>query len=225
MYCHRCGNRLISESLFCNRCGAKVEDRDAPPQPRAARAPTHTPRPARRAPVIPAVADEDPPEEYEEDYPEQDYEDYREVSDGGDQVIFSISPTAFEILPSYLIATTLTLIVTAAVAFANTGFVFAVIAAVVFFIMPISRHIRLKHTVYTLTTTKLEIRSGMLSKDSQSIPLRHIDNVEVSETLKERMIGIGDVLIDSAALDTKMVLNNIRSPRAYADMIMNELRN
>jgi hypothetical protein len=49
--------------------------------------------------------------------------------------------------------------------------------------------------------------------------------VEVSETLKERVIGIGDVLIDSAALDSKMVMNNIRDPRKYADMILFELRN
>ena len=127
-------------------------------------------------------------------------------------MIFSINPTFFEVLPSYLLAAVLTLIVTAAVALADGNFLFAVIVAAVFFIMPISRHIRLKYTVYTLTTTKVEIRTGILSKSAQSIPLHHIDNVEVSETLKERMIGIGDVLIDSAALDSKMVLNNIREP-------------
>jgi uncharacterized membrane protein YdbT with pleckstrin-like domain len=83
---------------------------------------------------------------------------------------------------------------------------------------------RLKRTVYTLTVTKLEIRTGIFSKDAKNIPLRHIDNVEVSETLKERLIGIGDVFIDSAALDTKMVLNNIKYPRKYADMIMDQLQ-
>ena len=83
---------------------------------------------------------------------------------------------------------------------------------------------RLKRTVYTLTGAKLEIRTGIFSKDTKNIPLRHIDNVEVSETLKERLIGIGDVLIDSAALDTKMVLNNVKNPRKYADLIMEQLQ-
>jgi hypothetical protein len=32
------------------------------------------------------------------------------------------------------------------------------------------------------------------------------------------------VLIDSAALDTKMVMNNIRDPRKYADLIMEQLQ-
>jgi len=79
--------------------------------------------------------------------------------------------------------------------------------------------------VYTLTTTKVEIRSGILSKSAQSIPLRHIQDVTVSETLKERVIGIGDVLIDSAALDSKMAMNNIRNPRKYANLIMDQLQN
>jgi len=225
MFCHRCGNRLTPESLFCNRCGEKVEKQSATAPPRPAHLATPPPRPARRAPVIPSVPDEESFEEYEDDYPEPYEEDYIEDFAGQDQVIFSINPTFFEVFPSYLVATVLSLAVTAAVALTNGNFLIAVIFAAVFFIMPISRHIRLKHTVYTLTTTKVEIQRGLLSKSAQSIPLHHIDNVEVSETLKERLIGIGDVLIDSAALDSKMVLNNIRSPRKYADMILYQLRN
>src|SRR5262245_16968497 len=223
-YCHRCGNRLTTESLFCNKCGSKVpnESEDAPRA--AARRPPPPPRPARRAPVLPSTSDPEPIEEYEEDYPERYEEDYRDEPAGRDKVIFSITPTFFEVLPSYLLAVVLSLIATAAVAFAGSNFSYSLIAAAIFFIAPISRHIRLKHTVYTLTATKVEIRSGMLSKTAQSIPLRHIDNVEVSETLKERLIGIGDVLIDSAALDHKMVLNNIRNPREYADIIMEQLQ-
>ena len=224
MYCHHCGNRLTSESLFCNRCGEKVQNQSATAPPRPARLAAPPPRPARRAPVVPSAPDEESYEEYEEDYPERYEEDYREGSRGGEEVIFSISPAFYEVFPSYLLATALSLAVTAAVAFASGSFGIALIAAAVFFIMPISRHIRLKHTVYTLTTTKVEIRSGMLSKVAQSIPLRHIDNVEVSETLKERLIGIGDVLIDSAALDNKMVMNNVKSPRMYADMILEQLK-
>jgi uncharacterized membrane protein YdbT with pleckstrin-like domain len=116
------------------------------------------------------------------------------------------------------------LIVTAGVAYARGSFGIALIAAAVFFIRPIFRHMRLKRTVYTLTTTKLEIRTGILSKDAKNIPLRHIDNVEVSETLKERLIGVGDVLIDSAALDSKMVMNNIKNPRKHADLILDQLQ-
>jgi membrane protein YdbS with pleckstrin-like domain len=226
MFCQHCGNGMTAESLFCNRCGAKAPNAKGAGTWRAGR--QAPPRPARRAPVIPSTPDresyEEYEEEYEEDYPERRDKGYREDFDNPDQVIFSITPAFFEVLPSYLLAVVLSLIVTAGVAYARGSLGIALIAAVILFIRPIFRHMRLRRTIYTLTATKLEIRAGILSKDAKNIPLRHIDNVEVSETLKERLIGVGDVLIDSAALDTKMVLNNIKNPRKYADMIMEQLQ-
>ncbi|HZF41142.1 MAG TPA: PH domain-containing protein [Blastocatellia bacterium] len=222
MFCLQCGNNLASESLFCNRCGAKAPNQRGADPRRAGR--PSPPRPARRAPITPAP-DQESFEKYEEDYPERGDGDYREDVSGKEQVIFSITPAFFEVLPSYLLAVALSLIVTAAVAYARGPLVFALIGAAIFFIRPFIRHARLKRTVYTLTNTKLEIRTGILSKDTKNIPLRHIDNVEVSETLKERLIGIGDVLIDSAALDSKMVMDNIKNPRKYADLIMDQLQN
>jgi membrane protein YdbS with pleckstrin-like domain len=226
-FCHRCGNSLTPESLFCNRCGSKVQNARDSEAHRPARPTISPPRPARRAPVIPSVADQESfeeHEEYEEVYPQRQGADYRDDSADQEQVIYSITPAFYEVLPSYLVAIALSLIVTAVVALVDGNFGVSLIAAAIFFMMPIIRHIRLKHTVYTLTTTKLEIRSGIFSKVAQNISLRHIDNVEVSETLKERLIGIGDVLIDSAALDRKMVLNNIKNPRKYADLIMDQLQ-
>ncbi len=225
VFCQNCGNSLTPESLFCNRCGSKAQNQMGVGTRRAGR-PAPPPRPARRAPVIPSVPDQESFEEYEqeEDYPERRDKGYREDIDDQDQVIFSITPTFYEVLPSYLVAAVLSLIVTAGVAYVRGILVIALIAAAIFFIRPIVRHMRLRRTVYTLTGSKLEIRTGIFSKDTKSIPLRHIDNVEVSETLKERLMGIGDVLIDSAALDTKMVLNNVRNPRKYADLIMEQLQ-
>lgn len=226
IFCQQCGNNLPPESLFCNRCGSKAPNQRVA-GPRGSARPAAPPRPARRAPVIPYTPDQESSEEYEEyeeEYPERRDADYRGNIADQDQVIFSITPAFFEVLPSYLVAIALSLIVTAGVAYARGSLGIALIAAAVFFIRPIIRHMRLKRTVYTLTGAKLEIRTGIFSKDTKNIPLRHIDNVEVSETLKERLIGIGDVLIDSAALDTKMVMNNIRDPRKYADMIMEQLQ-
>ena len=226
MFCQQCGNSLAPESLFCNRCGSKASNPKGAEMRRAGH-PAAPPRPARRAPVLPSTPDQEEIEEYEyeEDYPERRDKGYREDFADQDQVIFSITPTFYEVLPSYLVAAALSLIVTAGVAYVRGILGIALIAAAILFIRPILRHMRLRRTVYTLTGAKLEIRTGIFSKDTKSIPLRHIDNVEVSETLKERLMGIGDVLIDSAALDTKMVLNNINNPRKYADLIMEQLRN
>jgi len=226
MNCHNCGYRLAPESLFCNRCGSKVQRATKPR--RAAHLKAPPPRPARRAPIIPSASDPEPFDDYEEDYSgrySEDYqEDYPEKFGDKEQVIFSITPAFYEVGLTYTGAAAVSLILTALVALAGGQLLLAVIGAAIFFIMPVIRHIQLKYTVYTLTTIKVEIRSGIFSTSAQSIPLRHIQDVTVSETLKERLIGIGDVLIDSAALDSKMTMNNIRNPRKYADLILEQLQ-
>jgi membrane protein YdbS with pleckstrin-like domain len=224
MRCHRCGNRLPPESLYCNRCGSKAQNQSATRPQLPAHLAAPPPRPARRAPTLPSVYEPGSFEDDEEDYPDPYAEDYYDDYQDEEQVIFSINPAFYEVGLTYLWATALSLIVTAVVAYTKIGFPIAIIVSAIFFIAPIVRHIRLKHTVYTLTNVKLEIRSGVLSTSAQSIPLRHIQDVTVSETLKERLIGIGDVLIDSAALDNKMVLNNIKNPRKYADLILDQLQ-
>lgn len=224
MYCHRCGNLLTSESLYCNRCGSKVQSQSATAPRRAAHLAVPPPRPARRAPAVPSISDPELFEEYEEDQPDPYVEDYREDFTDEEQVIFKITPAFYEVAPTYLWAAALSLILTAGIAYARLDLWIAVIGAAIFFITPIIRHIHLKHTVYTLTSIKVEIQSGIFSKSAQNIPLRHIQDVTVSETLKERLIGIGDVLIDSAALDSKMIMNNIKNPRKYADMILDQLQ-
>ncbi len=222
MHCQNCGHSLAPKSLYCNRCGSKVKDEVAPR--RAAHLEVPPPRPARRAPTVPSLSDPDSFEDYEEDYSDYDTEDGQEGSNGKEQIIFSITPVFYEVGLTYLWAVALSLIVTIAIAYARGDWWLAVISATIFLVMPVIRHIRLKHTVYTLTNIKVEIRSGIFSKSARNIPLRHIQDVTVSETLKERLIGIGDILIDSAAIEGKIAMNNIKNPRKYADMILDQLQ-
>jgi membrane protein YdbS with pleckstrin-like domain len=254
MHCQNCGNSLTPESQYCNRCGAKVQRKSLPEPRRAAHLAVPPPRPARRAPTVPAASDPEPLDDYEEDssegYDSDRYdsgprqsgryqpgrhpsghsapgrfaEDYYEEDGDEEQIIFRISPAFYEVSFTYLWATALSLIVTAAVAYARGPLWIAGAFAMVFFVAPVVRHIRLKSTVFTLTTVKIEIRKGIFSTSTRNIPLRSIQDVTVSETLKERMIGIGDVLIDSAAMEGKIAMNNIKNPRIYADLILDQLQ-
>jgi putative membrane protein len=117
------------------------------------------------------------------------------------------------------------LLVAGAVAYLRGSFWIVLIFSVIFITPAIIRHIIFVQTVYTLTTIKIEVRTGLFSKNSRNIPLRHIQDVYVSETFKERMLGIGDVVIDTAATESKMSLDNINQPRKYADMILDQLQN
>jgi membrane protein YdbS with pleckstrin-like domain len=234
MFCHRCGNQLPDASMFCNRCGARLQSTEERPRHPGSIIPP--PRPARRYPVMESQYSA---EEYEEiDYDDQDqepYEDQGEEQPEKDQkkrpnkksekVIFRINQAFYPAAVAYFFASMSTIAIGALVYYLSAPFQVALIGAVVSFIPAIIRHIQLQNTIYILTTTKIEIETGVFSKSSRNIPLRHVLDVLVSETFKERLIGIGDILIDTASSESKMKLDNINEPRKYADMILDQLHN
>jgi len=224
MYCNRCGNRVSPDSQFCNRCGNKLGVENRPSRTRSI--PTPMTRPARRRL---AIEDQFPEESFDEEYDEtEDYEDFVEEDElpeakNDEEAIFTIYPAFYEVANQYLIAILLSIVVTALIAYLELRLWIALAFSAVCFIKPIYRHILNRHTVYKLTPTKIEIRSGLFSTKSRNIPLRHIQDVSVSETFGERLIGIGDVVIDSAAIEGKIFMRNIKNPRKYVDMILDQL--
>lgn len=223
MYCNRCGKNLTPESQFCNRCGNRVQSESR--SRRTSSIPPPRVRPARRRLVV-----ED--EYVEEPYFEDEYEESTnfveepepELEIGDEEVIFTIYPAFYGVVSQYLIAILLSIAATAAIAYFSLPLWIALAFAALCFIRPFYNHIKHNHTVYKLTTVKVEIKSGLFSKTSRNIPLRHIQDVTVSETLGERLIGIGDVVIDSAAVEGKILMPNIKDPRKYAETILNQLQ-
>ncbi len=233
MYCNHCGYKLPLGSRFCNRCGGNIQGKG--PQQQVPNIPPPMTHPARRK-----VRFQSEDEVYEEDYedPELDEEvdDYEEAFEDEDEdeekekIVFSISPAIYGVASRYLFAITLSVIATALIAlfaetlFSQVSFLMVLGIATVLMINPIYHHVQHNRTVYTLTTVKLEIQSGVFSKISRNIPLRHIQDVTVNQTLSERLLGIGDVVIDSAVMEGTMPLSSIKNPRKYADLILNELQ-
>lgn len=54
-------------------------------------------------------------------------------------------------------------------------------------------------TTYAITDRRLVIESGILSRDSHQTRLERIQNVNLRQTLLERLLGIGDINFDTAA--------------------------
>lgn len=191
-------------------------------------------RPAGRPParpVQPPSAQSVRPDYNDPEYEEQRQDEYVDERSGrkydpqGEEIIFRINPAFYPVAASYFVSIIGALLVAGAVAYLRGSFWIVLIFSVVFITPAIVRHIIFVQTIYTLTTVKIEVRTGLFSKNSRNIPLRHIQDVYVSETFKERMLGIGDVVIDTAATESKMSLDNINEPRKYADMILDQLHN
>jgi uncharacterized membrane protein YdbT with pleckstrin-like domain len=94
---------------------------------------------------------------------------------------------------------------------------FAVIGAAIWFVVrPIVSWLT---TRYVLTNERLITRRGLLAKSGIEIPLENITNVNFSQTAVERMLGAGDLLVESAGTTGQSEFKNIPRPDNFAALL------
>ena len=74
-------------------------------------------------------------------------------------------------------------------------------------------------TKYIITNERLIIREGLISRRGKEIPLERIDNVSFSQTVGERILRSGDLIIESAGEDGQSLYTDIPKPEDTQSMI------
>ena len=83
-----------------------------------------------------------------------------------------------------------------------------------------ARLIRWQTTHFVVTNERLVFRSGILAKHSRDIPLDNVNDLKSSQTFFERIIGAGDLLIESGeAAGGVQMFSDIRHPDAVQQQI------
>jgi uncharacterized membrane protein YdbT with pleckstrin-like domain len=67
-------------------------------------------------------------------------------------------------------------------------------------------------TLFVLTTDRIITRSGVIAKNSKEIPLESINDITFNQSILERMVGAGDLLIESAGERGQNRITNVRDP-------------
>lgn len=67
-------------------------------------------------------------------------------------------------------------------------------------------------TLFVLTSDRLITRSGVIAKNSKEIPLERINDVAFNQNIFERIVGAGDLLIESAGESGQSRIRNVRDP-------------
>jgi uncharacterized membrane protein YdbT with pleckstrin-like domain len=143
-----------------------------------------------------------------------------------EEQIFSVSPTLLFVKIGYAAAVIGGILLVALLTFIPYVPAWAaVLLGLLLLLIPGYYHLRKKLIRYKLTDTTVEIDSGLISRSTRNIPLRRIQDVTVSANAWQRLLGFGDVVIDNASDDGgRVVLQNINSPRHYADMLLRQMR-
>jgi membrane protein YdbS with pleckstrin-like domain len=84
-------------------------------------------------------------------------------------------------------------------------------------------------TNFVVTTDRLVYRSGLLAKTGVEIPLERVNTVFFNQSFFERLLGAGDLSIESGGETGKQTFSDIRKPSAvqnevYRQMELNNTR-
>lgn len=149
------------------------------------------------------------------------------VDGHAERPIFAINPTlkfvalgyAGAVIVAFLLVILLTALLPVFNPFIGVGLGFLLL------LIPVYFHLRQKLVRYSLTDTMIEIDRGLISRTTQNVPLRRVQDVTVTASIFQRMLGYGDIMIDNASEDGgKIILDNVDSPRKFADLILREIR-
>jgi uncharacterized membrane protein YdbT with pleckstrin-like domain len=78
-------------------------------------------------------------------------------------------------------------------------------------------------THFVVTTQRLIYRSGVLSKSGIEIPLERVNTVFFNQSVFERMLGFGDLAIESAGAQGRQEFSNVRKPYAVQNEIYKQM--
>jgi uncharacterized membrane protein YdbT with pleckstrin-like domain len=84
---------------------------------------------------------------------------------------------------------------------------------------PVKRHIQRQSIKLTISGEKLRYETGMASKSTRLIQLPKVQDVRVVQSFGQRMMGIGDISIETAGESSRLVVHNLDKPQQLAEMI------
>ena len=197
MFCDKCGATNRDEANFCQKCGYQFTEEEL------TRIAAST-----RKPVEETVHEEE-------------------------KNIFSIRPTLLFVKIGYVAAVVGAFLLVVVLYYLDRllfssptiPWWLSILAGLSLLLIPAFFHLKQKTVLYTLTDSKVEIDEGFIFQNSRNVPLRSIQDVSVSSTIWQRMLGFGNVVIDNASEDGgKIVLKNVNAPKKYADLMLKEMR-
>ena len=144
-----------------------------------------------------------------------------------ERTIFTARPTMLFIKIGYVAAAlgAILLTILLALLLPSIHWYFSLPLALALLLIPAYYHIKRNMVSYTLTDSKVMIDQGLVARTTRNIPLRNIQDVTVSATILQRLLGFGNLIIDNASEQGgTTILRNIDDPRHHADLLLRELR-
>jgi uncharacterized membrane protein YdbT with pleckstrin-like domain len=82
------------------------------------------------------------------------------------------------------------------------------------------KHVRLNYTKLTLAGETLRYEDGMMSKAMRTMVLSKLQDVRVDQSMGQRLVGVGDLSIETTGENSRITIRNIDQPHLVAEQIL-----
>jgi uncharacterized membrane protein YdbT with pleckstrin-like domain len=90
----------------------------------------------------------------------------------------------------------------------------------VLLLIPIRAQLRRSLVTLRLHDDQLTLETGFFSRTRRTFNMAKIQDVTVKQSLLQRIVGTGDLTLESAGESSRISIQNVDSPRAIADAII-----
>ena len=104
--------------------------------------------------------------------------------------------------------------------YASTQPVWLYLIPLIALLPPLSMYSKRRAVTLRFHDDHLTLESGFLSRTRRTVDMAKIQDVTVRQTFGQRMMGVGDLLLESAGESGAMGIANLDRPRELADAII-----
>jgi uncharacterized membrane protein YdbT with pleckstrin-like domain len=138
----------------------------------------------------------------------------------GEQIVFDGRPIWRSILSFYITGLIGSIVIGIIVALVVSTTVGVIVFLVLFGLDVLVGFIRRISTRYTITTQRLRIERGLLSKHVQQTRIDRVQNVNTSQTFVSRILRVGSVDFDTAGTDdSDFTFTGVGNPHAVVEAV------
>ncbi len=93
------------------------------------------------------------------------------------------------------------------------------IVTLLLLLWPLKRHLRRQTIKLTVAGDKLRYETGLVAKSMRIIQLPKVQDVRVIQSFRQRIFDVGDISIETAGENSRLVMDNLDAPRHLAEQI------
>lgn len=87
-------------------------------------------------------------------------------------------------------------------------------------LFPLRMHLKRRLITLRLQDHHLTLESGFFSRTRRTVDMAKIQDVTVKQTMGQRLLGVGDLVLEDSGKGGTMGIRNLDSPREVADSII-----